>query len=65
VTHHRAGGELTTYSGHRAGFTSWWAPRATVNSTRNGHTDGAVDSEPRNLFDGGTASPMAAARRSR
>jgi hypothetical protein len=47
------GVRLTTYSGHRAGFTSWWV-HAKMKWTRNGHTDGAVNSEPHNLFNGGT-----------
>jgi hypothetical protein len=49
-----SGVRLTTYSGHRAGFTSWWL-HARVKWTRNGQTDGAVNSEPHSLFDGGTA----------
>jgi hypothetical protein len=45
---------LTTYSGHRAGFSSWWL-HAKVLWTRNGRTSGAVNGEPHSLFDGGTA----------
>jgi hypothetical protein len=48
------GTRLTTYSGHRAGFISWWV-RAKVKWTRNGRTNGAINGEPHNLFDGGTA----------
>jgi hypothetical protein len=49
-----SGTRLTTYSGHRAGFRSWWV-HAKVKWTRNGHIGGAVNGKPRDLFDAGTA----------
>jgi hypothetical protein len=49
-----SGIRLTTYSGHRAGFSSWWL-HAKVLWTRNGLISGAVNARPHSLFDGGTA----------
>jgi hypothetical protein len=48
----RAG--LTTYSGHRAGISSWWT-RSKIEWTRNGLLTGAVNARATNLSSSGTA----------
>jgi hypothetical protein len=49
-----SGAGLTTYSGHKAGLSSWWTD-SKIEWTRNGKTTGAVNATASNLSSGGTA----------
>jgi hypothetical protein len=48
-----SGIRLTTYSGHRAGVSSWWT-HSKIEWTRNGKTTGAVNAKASNLSGTGT-----------
>ena len=49
-----SGIRLTSYSGHRAGFSSWWT-HSRIEWTRNGKLTGAVNAKALGLFSSGTA----------
>ena len=49
-----SGVRLTSYSGHRAGLSSWWT-HSKIEWTRNGKTTGAVNAKASNLSASGTA----------
>ncbi len=48
-----SGVRLTSYSGHRAGLSSWWT-HSKIEWTRNSKTTGAVNAKATNLSGGGT-----------
>ena len=49
--------QLTTSTGHRAGFASWWT-HSKVIATSNGTSTGTVRAQPANLPSGGTSFPV-------